>query len=68
MGHDGIPYAGVISQIVGVIYLLTVGQLWKKLTFQYVNKETLKKMISFSVPLIPNRLCGGLCRRVINIL
>lgn len=55
-GMMGYLYAGVISQIVGVIYLLTVGQLWRKLTFQYVNKETLKKMISFSVPLIPNSL------------
>ena len=55
-GMMGYLYAGVISQVVGVIYLLTVGRLWGKLTFHYVNKKTLKKMISFSVPLIPNSL------------
>ena len=55
-GMMGYLYAGVISQVVGVVYLLTVGQLWGKLTFRYASKETLKKMISFSVPLIPNSL------------
>lgn len=55
-GMMGYLYAGAISQIVGVIYLLTVGRLWKKLTFQYVNKGTLKQLISFSAPLIPNSL------------
>lgn len=56
LGMMGYLYAGVISQVVGVVYLLTIGQLWKKLTFRYVSKETLKKMISFSIPLIPNSL------------
>lgn len=56
LGMMGYLYAGVISQIVGVIYLLTVGRLGQKLTFRYVSKETLKKMISFSVPLVPNSL------------
>lgn len=55
-GMMGYLYASVISQIVGVIYLLTIGKLYGRLTFRYVKRDILKKMISFSVPLIPNSL------------
>ena len=55
-GMMGYLYASVISQIVGVIYLLTIGKLWRRLTVRYVKRDILKKMISFSIPLIPNSL------------
>ncbi len=56
LGMMGYLYAGIISQIVVVFYLLIVGNLWKKLKFRYAGKDTLKKMVLFSVPLIPNSL------------
>lgn len=56
LGMMGYLYANLISQIVGAFYLLIVGRLWGKLTFRYVSKGTLKKMIFFSAPLIPNSL------------
>lgn len=56
LGMMGYLYSMLVSQIVGVSYLLIIGQLWNKLNFRYLEKDWLKKMLSFSIPLIPNSL------------
>lgn len=56
LGMMGYLYSMLISQIVGVSYLLFIGQLWKKLNFKALEKDWLKKMLLFSIPLIPNSL------------
>lgn len=56
LGMMGYLYSMLTSQIVGVFYLLIIGQLWNKLNFRSLEKEWLKKMLMFSIPLIPNSL------------
>ena len=55
-GMMGYLYSLLVSQIVGVLYLLIIGQLWNKLNFKSLDKDWLKKMLVFSIPLIPNSL------------
>ena len=55
-GMMGYLYSLLVSQIDGVLYLLIIGQLWNKLNFKSLDKDWLKKMLVFSIPLIPNSL------------
>lgn len=56
LGMMGYLYSMLASQTVGVFYLLIIGQLWNKLNFRSLEKDWLKKMLLFSIPLIPNSL------------
>lgn len=56
LGMMGYLYSMLVSQIVGVSYLLIIGQLWNKLNFKYLEKNWIKKMLMFSIPIIPNSL------------
>lgn len=56
LGMMGYLYSMLISQSVGVLYLLLIGKLWNKLNFKSLDLLLLKKMLQFSVPLIPNSL------------
>lgn len=56
LGMMGYLYSMAISQLVGCVYLLFVGKLWNKLNLKHLNYRVLKKMVRFSMPLIPNSL------------
>lgn len=56
IGMMGYLYSMIISQSFGVLYLLVVGKLWNKLNFKSLDKIVLKRMLRFSIPLIPNSL------------
>lgn len=56
LGMMGYLYSMLISQSVGVLYLLSIGNLWNKLNFKSLDFLLLKKMLRFSIPLIPNSL------------
>lgn len=56
MGMYGYLYAMLASQLVGVSYLLIAGGLARKLTLKYLQFASLRLMLKFSIPLIPNSL------------
>lgn len=55
-GMEGYIFANILSQIVGCIFLLLTGKYHHKIKIKYINKEILKKMLRYCVPLIPNSL------------
>lgn len=56
VGMWGYIFALLISQIAMVVYTIIAGDLGRKLNLKYYNKTTLKEMLLFSIPLIPNSL------------
>lgn len=56
VGMWGYMFALLISQIVMVVYTIFAGDLFNKLNLKYYDKDTLKQMLLFSIPLIPNSL------------
>lgn len=68
---DGMLLAGVISQLFTVIFVGMKCGLSEYLSYYFFDKTALKKLLSYSLPLIPNTLCWWLInasdRIIINI-
>lgn len=56
MGVSGMLLATIISQILGSIYILIKNKVYSNLKINYINKKTIKKLLSYSLPLVPNGL------------
>lgn len=53
---DGMLYGSAIGYFIGIIYLLFRLKIIKYLSIKSINKESLKLMLSYSLPMIPNSL------------
>ena len=56
MKIDGVLYGSVIGYAVGIIYLFMRLKLYKYISVKDVDKLYLKKMLKYSMPMIPNTL------------
>ena len=56
LGMNGYLYAMLISRFVGICYLLRICDLGQFLHVRYADKQVLKQMLKYSIPLIPNTL------------
>lgn len=56
LGMMGYIYSIFLSQVVTAIYISIVGHTWKKIFISRINIVSLKKMLVYSIPLIPNNL------------
>lgn len=56
LGIGGYIFANVFSQFVGCAFLIFSKNYHNKISFRYVNKTVFKKMLLYSIPLIPNSL------------
>lgn len=56
-GLNGLLISMNLSAAFAIIFLLTVGKVWKYIHWQF-SKPQLKEMLSYSWPLIPNSLSG----------
>ena len=56
-GIRGVLFANIISHIIGIIYIFFSLSLAKKVKLSRRNKTTLKKLLRFSLPMIPSDIC-----------
>lgn len=56
MKEDGLVYAYMVSVIVVVIFVELSTHSLGQLKFKDINRDDIKKIVSFSVPLIPNSI------------
>lgn len=53
---DGLLLAQIISNLICILYLELKIKLFKTISFYYVKTDTIKSMLHFSLPLIPNSI------------
>lgn len=56
----GMIISTIIANIFGIAYLFIKLKLFKYITISSVDKETIKNMTKYSLPLIPNSICWWL--------
>lgn len=68
-GIDGFLISIIIANLLSILYLSIVCKIWKYLSIDFIDKETLMSMLQYSIPLIPNGiiwwLINGLTRFLI---
>ncbi len=57
LGAYGMLIGTMCGQIVAIIYLLFVLKLHKYIAIKKYKKEIVKKLLKYSIPLIPNAIC-----------
>ena len=57
MGAMGMFIATVLAQIITCIYLLVSTKVWRYIRIKYYQKELLREISRYSLPLVPNQLC-----------
>lgn len=55
-GMDGYIYSILISQTITAFYITFIGRIFKNICFREIDKSTIKLMLLYSIPLIPNNL------------
>ncbi len=53
-GVYGFIYVMIISNIIAIIYSMTLGKLWQYFSFRSISKKASVEMLRYSIPLIPN--------------
>lgn len=61
-GLIGVVASSFLSSFIAFIYLFFKIKLYRFLSMSFFNKEILKKMLSYTIPLIPNSISGWLMR------
>lgn len=56
MGVTGFLLANLIGLCISNIYLFLTGKIWKYLEIKRVSKSVLKRMVHYSLPLVPNTI------------
>lgn len=56
MGIDGYLISIILANIVSIIYLCLSVKIWSYVSLSTVNKQLVKKMLSYSIPMIPNSI------------
>lgn len=53
-GIQGYIISMILSNIVVIVFLSYMVKIWERINLSYINKILLKKMLLYSIPLIPN--------------
>jgi len=56
MGLLGIIYGYALGYLIGEIFLVIVTKYWRYLNFRLVRKTTVKELVQYAFPLIPNNI------------
>lgn len=56
-GIVGILIANIVAHCAGVIYIFIATKMHKRIRFSRRDKKTLKELLRFSIPMIPNDIC-----------
>ena len=54
----GVLISTLIATVISIIFLLSASNILKEFSFKCISLSLLKKMISYSLPMIPNSLSG----------
>lgn len=55
-GLFGIVFSTLVANVIGLLYMLKEIHVWKYVSLEYLSKKTIREMISYSWPMIPNNL------------
>lgn len=55
-GLPGILFGYACADILSIVIMLTISQIYRNINFQKVSFYTLKRMIKYSLPMIPNSI------------
>lgn len=70
MGMIGYFYSMLLGQAVSIVYILIVGHILPKISIKNIDFNQLKKMIRYSIPLLPNSvmwwIMSGADKYIIN--
>lgn len=56
MGTKGLLYATIIANIITSLFVFFKLKVYSYIKFKYVKKKTLKKLVTYSYPLVPNSI------------
>lgn len=62
-GLEGLLFSMCASEIMAFIIVSATNKLWRQVSFRHFSRQTIKEMMLYSLPLIPNTLCT----QVINL-
>ena len=56
LGNNGYLYSIIVANLLSVLFMFTAGGLWRYIDIRHFDRALLKKMFSYSFPLIPAQL------------
>lgn len=56
LGVNGYLASMVMAQFIGAVHIIASSKLWRLLSWKSINKDAMKSMLYYCVPLIPNSL------------
>lgn len=59
-GLEGYLLSMVVAQLCSALFIIIKGKIFLKISLKSINMETLRVMLKYSIPLIPNSLMWGL--------
>ena len=57
MGVTGYVLSVIIGNFVTVVFLVIAGKLWRVFRFSQIDRETVKDLLCFSLPMVPTTIC-----------
>lgn len=57
-GMTGLLFSMCVSEIIAFIVVAIEVRIWREINLKYISSSTIKPMLKYSLPLIPNALCA----------
>lgn len=57
-GMTGLLFSMCVSEVIAFLVVAIEVNIWKEINFKYISSSTIKPMLKYSLPLIPNALCA----------
>ena len=57
-GMTGLLFSMCVSEVVAFLVVAVEVSIWKVINLKYISPSTIKPMLKYSLPLIPNALCA----------
>ncbi len=57
MGVTGYVLSVIVGNLLTALFLIIAGKLWRVFSFKSIQKQVLKQMLWFSLPMIPTTVC-----------
>lgn len=56
LGIKGYLYATLLSAVIGALYILVFSDIFRVISFRCIDKNIIKRILKYSIPLVPNSL------------
>ena len=57
-GMTGLLFSMCVSEIIAFVVVAIEVRIWREINLKYISSSTIKPMLKYSLPLIPNALCA----------